>query len=219
MSTPALASAEELVRLLDAVVRLTSAKVPNLGMAADLDEAYRAFEAAQATIKGWQAVPRQPTEEMDLAGRATGGWPPKVWAAMLNAAPTNQADTQETDIERYFALPLSLHEPEGNDAAYIRDAKGNAVAMLMWPAHPPEESDRAVEATYAVGRAMAAAVSFGERPNTQSHAFAPMTLSSEERRIWSDGYVSAFAFIRSIAQVPPVRVEDAEHVSHERSPA
>jgi hypothetical protein len=70
-----------------------------------------------------------------------------------------QAEQPNADrIARYFAPPLKLHEPDGNDAAFIRDAKGNTVAMLMWPTHPVEETEQAEQATYALGRLMASAL-------------------------------------------------------------
>ncbi|SEM62245.1 hypothetical protein SAMN05192583_0865 [Sphingomonas gellani] len=61
------------------------------------------------------------------------------------------------EVEPYFTLPFALHEAEGNGAAYIRDAKGQSVAMLMWPAHAPNDEDAAVATLYAIGRAFAAA--------------------------------------------------------------
>ena len=63
-------------------------------------------------------------------------------------------------IRRYFDGPFEFREPrDDNGAPYIYDSKGNAVAMLMWPAHPVEETGDAEQATYALGRLMAAACS------------------------------------------------------------
>jgi len=57
---------------------------------------------------------------------------------------------------KYYALPFAFHEAPVNGAAYIRDANGQSVAMVMWPGHPREEEDAAEAEVYAVGRAFAA---------------------------------------------------------------
>ena len=61
-------------------------------------------------------------------------------------------------IGRFYKLPFSFVEPEGESAAMIRDADGQSVAMLMWPCHPPEDTDAAVAETYAVARAFVASL-------------------------------------------------------------
>lgn len=58
-------------------------------------------------------------------------------------------------IGRFYKLPLSFAEPEGEGAAMIRDAEGQSVAMLMWPAHSAEDTEAAVAETYAIARAFA----------------------------------------------------------------
>lgn len=67
------------------------------------------------------------------------------------------------NMTRYFKGPLHFREPvDESGAPYIYDANGNAVAMLMWPGHPVEETAAAEQATYAMGRAMAAVIDGGE---------------------------------------------------------
>lgn len=65
---------------------------------------------------------------------------------------------------KYHKLPLKFVEREnfGQKAPWIEDADGRSVAMLMWPAHPPEEEDAAVEELYVIGRAMAEAIESDE---------------------------------------------------------
>lgn len=63
----------------------------------------------------------------------------------------------EDHIEQFFSPPFTLVEPEGNGAAMIVDADGKSVAMMMWPGHPPEETEAAEQATYALGRVFAKA--------------------------------------------------------------
>lgn len=61
-------------------------------------------------------------------------------------------------IGRYFKGPLQFSEPkDDNEFARILDASGNLVAHLFWPGHPADETEAAEQATYALGRAMAAA--------------------------------------------------------------
>lgn len=63
------------------------------------------------------------------------------------------------NMARYFKGPLEFREPlDESGAPYIYDANGNAVAMLMWPGHLVEETAAAEQATYALGRVMAAAI-------------------------------------------------------------
>lgn len=63
------------------------------------------------------------------------------------------------NMARYFKGPLHFREPlDESGAPYIYDANGNAVAMLIWPGHPVEETAAAEQATYALGHAMAAVV-------------------------------------------------------------
>jgi hypothetical protein len=70
------------------------------------------------------------------------------------------ADDFTLDVLRargYFKEPLRFVEPRDDQAAaMIVDANGNAVAMLYWPGHPVEETEAAEQATYALGRCMAA---------------------------------------------------------------
>ena len=61
-------------------------------------------------------------------------------------------------IGHFYKLPFSFVEPEGESAAMIRDADGQSVAMMMWPSHPPEDTDAAVAETYAVARAFVASL-------------------------------------------------------------
>ena len=60
---------------------------------------------------------------------------------------------------RFYAPPFSFAEPEGEQAAMIRDANGQTVAMMMWPGHSAEDTDAAVAETYAVARTFAQALS------------------------------------------------------------
>lgn len=67
------------------------------------------------------------------------------------------------NMERYFKGPLQFREPRtDSEGPVIYDAAGNQVAMLFWPTHPAEETGAAEQATYALGRAMAAAASESE---------------------------------------------------------
>jgi hypothetical protein len=63
------------------------------------------------------------------------------------------------NMARYFKGPLRFREPQtDSDGPLIDDADGNPVAMLYWPCHPVEETTAAEQATYELGRAMAAAL-------------------------------------------------------------
>lgn len=60
--------------------------------------------------------------------------------------------------KQYLKLPLRFVEPvTDSDWPRIVDAEGFPVANLFWPAHPADETEQAEQATYALGRAMAAA--------------------------------------------------------------
>lgn len=98
----------------------------------------------------------------------------KFLAAIASPEPvpaTNQAG--EVEQFKYYALPLVFHEAPVNGAAYIRDANGQSVAMMMWPGHPPEEEDAAEAEVYAIGRAFTAAL-----------ATQPATLQEGEGTGW-----------------------------------
>ena len=72
--------------------------------------------------------------------------------------PASDAAVPAGEVMRFYALPLTFHEPaDDNGAAYVRDANGQTVAMLMWPGHSMADTDAAVAETYALGRAFAAA--------------------------------------------------------------
>ena len=62
-----------------------------------------------------------------------------------------------SDPRQYFKPPLRFVEPaDDQSAATIVDADGNAVAMLYWPGHPIDQTEAAEQATYELGRRMAA---------------------------------------------------------------
>jgi len=68
-------------------------------------------------------------------------------------------------VDHYYPFPWTLVEPaDDNGAAYIRDRAGGSVAMMMWPAHGPDDVQRASEATYQAGQMMARIATWKTRP-------------------------------------------------------
>lgn len=60
---------------------------------------------------------------------------------------------------RFYAPPFRFEER--GETYWVVDANGQSVAMMMWPGHPPEETDAAVDETEAVARAFAGAINIG----------------------------------------------------------
>lgn len=90
------------------------------------------------------------------------------------------------NMARYFKGPLHFREPlDESGAPYIYDANGNAVAMLIWPGHPVEETAAAEQATYALGHAMAAVVD-----GDAVKANEPLPISATE--VGRDAYLEAW---------------------------
>lgn len=68
---------------------------------------------------------------------------------------------------KYFKPPLEFREPKtDSDAPQIYDSNGQAVAYLLWPFHPGEETSQAEQETYRLGRLMASSL-----PPVRSHDF------------------------------------------------
>lgn len=67
-------------------------------------------------------------------------------------------DASRAGVWKYFAAPFRAEEAA--DTYYITDAKGQRVAVMLWPGHPPEETKEAEEETWALAQAFARAQAF-----------------------------------------------------------
>jgi hypothetical protein len=54
------------------------------------------------TGERWQLVPKEPTEEMGLAGCKSSGWPNDVYRAMLAAAPSSSLPPSDAQVRETF---------------------------------------------------------------------------------------------------------------------
>lgn len=67
------------------------------------------------------------------------------------------------DIAHFFPQPWRFEEEGHLGGPCVKDASGNIICAFFWPIHPSEETERAEEATYQLGRWIASNIPERER--------------------------------------------------------
>lgn len=60
-----------------------------------------------------------------------------------------------SDFAKFWPVPWRFEEQGYSDGPCVKAADGQVIATLFWPLHPPEQTETAEQATYALGRAIA----------------------------------------------------------------